>query len=63
MAFTGLGWSEAISMATHVPARIAGVAARKGRIAPGAEADLVALDGQGFVQRTWVRGQLAYRGA
>ncbi len=63
VAFTGLGWSEAISMATHVPARIAGVAARKGRIAPGAEADLVALDGQGFVQRTWVRGQLAYRGA
>jgi N-acetylglucosamine-6-phosphate deacetylase len=60
MTFTGLGWSEAISMATHVPARIAGVALRKGSIAPGADADLVALDSQGLVQRTWVRGLLAF---
>jgi len=62
VAFTGLGWSEAICMATHIPARIAGVALRKGRIAPGADADLVALDNQGFVQRTWTHGLLAYRG-
>jgi len=62
VAFTGLGWSEAICMATHIPARIAGVALRKGRVAPGADADLVALDNQGFVQRTWVRGLLAYLG-
>lgn len=58
MAFTGLGWSEAISMATSVPARIAGVAFRKGSIAPGADADLVALDNLGFVQRTWIRGSV-----
>ena len=62
VAFTGIGWSEAICMATHIPARIAGVALRKGRVAPGADADLVALDKQGFVQRTWIRGLLAYRG-
>lgn len=62
VAFTGLGWPEAIGMATQVPARIAGIAPRKGRVAPGADADLVALDDQGFVQCTWVRGQLAYRG-
>ena len=62
VAFSGLGWAEAISMATHVPARIAGVALRKGRIAPGADADLVALDRHGFVQRTWIRGLLAYHG-
>jgi N-acetylglucosamine-6-phosphate deacetylase len=61
VAFTELGWSEAICMATHIPARIAGVALRKGRVAPGADADLVALDNQGFVQRTWIRGLLAYR--
>jgi len=61
VTFTGLGWPEAIAMATHVPATIAGVASRKGRIAPGADADLVALDDRGFVQRTWVRGQLVYR--
>jgi len=63
MTFTGVGWSEAIGMATHVPARIAGVALRKGSIAPGADADLVALDNLGFVQRTWVRGLPAYQRA
>jgi N-acetylglucosamine-6-phosphate deacetylase len=62
VAFTGIGWSEAIAMATQVPARIAGLTPRKGSIAPGADADLVTLDDQGGVQRTWVRGQLAYQG-
>ncbi|HYU73478.1 MAG TPA: N-acetylglucosamine-6-phosphate deacetylase [Ktedonobacteraceae bacterium] len=61
--FCGLGWSEAISMATLVPATIAGIAQRKGKIAPGADADLLALDEHGFVQRTWVRGLLAYQEA
>jgi N-acetylglucosamine-6-phosphate deacetylase len=61
VAFSGLDWSEAIAMATSVPARIAGVAMRKGRLAPGADADLVALDDAGFVQRTWIRGFLAYQ--
>jgi N-acetylglucosamine-6-phosphate deacetylase len=56
--FAGLGWSEAIGMATHNPARIAGVSLRKGRVAPGSDADLVALDNEGFVQRTWARGAL-----
>ena len=60
VSFTGLGWSEAISMATHTPARIASVALRKGRIAPGADADLLALDTHGSVHRTWIRGHLAY---
>ena len=63
VAFTGIGWSEAICMATHIPARIGGAAPRKGRVAPGADADLVALDNQGVVQRTWTRGLLAYQGA
>ncbi len=61
VAFTGIGWSEAISMATQVPARIAGVEPRKGRIIPGADADLLALDSQGFVKCTWARGLLAYQ--
>lgn len=63
MTFTGIGWSEAIAMATHVPARIAGIAHRKGRVASGVDADLVALDDQGVVQRTWTRGVLAYNAA
>lgn len=58
----GLGWSEAICMATRTPARIAGIATHKGSVTPGADADLVALDNQGFVQCTWVRGLLAYQG-
>ena len=62
MTFSGLGWPEAIAMATSVPARIAGVEHRKGKVAPGADADLLALDKQGFVQCTWVRGLPAYQG-
>lgn len=61
VAFAERGWSEAISMATSTPARIAGVDAHKGSIVPGGDADLVALNDQGFVQRTWVRGLLAYQ--
>jgi N-acetylglucosamine-6-phosphate deacetylase len=73
--FAGLGWSEAIRMATLTPARIAGVAARlghmpgeqnppqKGQIVPGADADLLALDERGFVQRTWIQGRLVYQSA
>lgn len=61
--FAGLEWSQAIAMATHVPARIAGVVAHKGRVVPGADADLVALNTRGVVQRTWIRGSLVYQHA
>jgi N-acetylglucosamine-6-phosphate deacetylase len=61
VAFTDCSWSEAIGMATQVPATIANIAQRKGRIAPGADADLIALDEHGFVQRTWVRGTCTYQ--
>ncbi len=60
--FSGLDWSEAITMATLTPATIAGLEMRKGRIAPGADADLVALDDSGFVQCTWTGGHLVYSG-
>jgi N-acetylglucosamine-6-phosphate deacetylase len=56
----GLSWSDAIRMATLTPARIAGVDDRKGRIAPGVDADLVAMDGEGQIRRTWTRGRLAF---
>jgi N-acetylglucosamine-6-phosphate deacetylase len=61
VSFGVASWSEAISMATLVPATIAGVAQHKGRIAPGVDADLLALDEHGCVQRTWVRGLLSYQ--
>lgn len=52
--------ADAIHMATRTPARIAGIANRKGSIAPGMDADLIALDEFGCVRRTWTRGLLAY---
>jgi N-acetylglucosamine-6-phosphate deacetylase len=50
-------------MATLVPATIAGVAQHKGSIAPGADADLLALNEDGFVHRAWLRGLPAYQKA
>ena len=62
VALAGVDWSDAIRMATLSPATIAGVDDRKGRIAPGMDADVLALDDQGVVQRAWTRGRLAYAG-
>jgi N-acetylglucosamine-6-phosphate deacetylase len=54
-------WSVAIRMATLTPATITNMSNRKGKVAPGMDADLVVLDQQGCVQQTWVRGQLVYQ--
>lgn len=61
VALAGLSWPDAIRMATLTPATITGIARRKGKVAPGADADLVVLDEQGHVRQTWVRGQQAYQ--
>lgn len=61
VALAGLAWPDAIRMATLTPAAITGSSQRKGRIAPGMDADLVALDERGFVQQTWLRGQPVYQ--
>ena len=60
VTLAGVGWPDAIRMATLTPASIAGVSDRKGRIQPGADADLLALDDKGVIQRVWTRGHLAY---
>lgn len=60
VTLAGCSWADAIRMATLTPARIAGVDSRKGRLAPGADADVVALDSDGTVLRVWTRGHLAY---
>ena len=60
VTYTGIAWETAIAMATTTPARIAGIEARKGRLAPGYDADIVALDTHGQVTRTWTRGTLAF---
>lgn len=61
VALAGCTWPMAIRMATLTPARILGMSDRKGQIIPGADADLVALDGDGLVQQVWTRGRVAYR--
>ena len=52
-------WSlqDAVRAATLNPARAAGLAQRHGVLAPGAEANLVALSPDGEVRRTMVRGR------
>ncbi|MBV9578682.1 MAG: N-acetylglucosamine-6-phosphate deacetylase [Chloroflexi bacterium] len=58
----GVSWSDAIRMATLTPASIAGVAHRKGRLGPGADADLVVIDQHGLIQQTWIAGQCVFAG-
>jgi len=52
--------ADAVRMASTVPARVMGVDGRKGRIAPGYDADLVALDEELRVAMTWVGGQMLH---
>jgi N-acetylglucosamine-6-phosphate deacetylase len=53
----GLPIEMVIPMATEVPARILGVSDRKGKIARGYDADLVALTPRFEVSRVFVRGR------
>ena len=52
----------AVRMASSVPATLLGLDGCKGRIAPGFDADLVALDEELEVVMTWVGGQLVHFG-
>lgn len=53
----GLPIETVIPMATEIPARIAAVADRKGRIDQRYDADLVALSDRFEVERVWARGE------
>jgi N-acetylglucosamine-6-phosphate deacetylase len=57
--FTGCSLAEALTMATATPAHVLGLD-RKGRIAPGCDADLVILDESVQVERTIVAGKSVY---
>ena len=48
-------------MATTTPARIIGVSDRKGRIAPGMDADIVVLDRNLSVKFTMIEGNIVYK--
>jgi len=57
--FTGCTLPEAVVMASTTPAGLVGVGDRKGRLAPGYDADVVALSAEGLeVEATWVAGRM-----
>lgn len=53
----GVPFADALTMLTENPARMLGLEARKGVLAPGADADLVLLDAQIQVVGVMTRGQ------
>lgn len=54
-------WERAAVSATAVPARLLGLGHRKGRIAVGVDADLVAVRNEQQVDWTMVAGEIVYR--
>ena len=55
----GVRWPDAVTAASTTPAALLGLTDR-GRIVPGARADLVALTPDFEVEATWVGGELAW---
>jgi N-acetylglucosamine-6-phosphate deacetylase len=60
VAFAGCDPAEAVISATAVPARLLGVEAQRGEIAPGLRADLVLLTHDLQVNATFVVGEMVY---
>jgi len=59
-AITGCSLAEAAAMASATPARVLGLP-RKGQIAPGFDADLTVMDGEGQIALTLVGGEIVYQ--
>jgi len=60
MAAAGLSLGQALPMATQNPARVLNLHT-KGALAPGLDADLIALDAEGDVALTMVGGEIVHR--
>ena len=58
--FLGIPLEDSVRMASETPAEILGLS-EKGRIAPGADADLVILSTEGMVKETIVAGETVYK--
>lgn len=61
MKYTGCSLTTAIQAATKNPARLLGLDARKGALAPGYDADLVLFDDDLSVYATLVAGRIVYQ--
>jgi N-acetylglucosamine-6-phosphate deacetylase len=53
----GLPLDEAVRMASTYPANFLGLSESHGRIAPGYQADLVLMDDEYRIQRSWINGR------
>ncbi len=62
MEFLRIDLTTAFQLCAANPARVIGVEARKGRLEPGFDADLVVLDGDQRVRMTICRGRVAFDG-
>ncbi len=60
MVEIGIPSKQAIEMATLTPANAIGLAARKGKIAKGYDADIIVLDGDYAVVRSIISGKVIY---
>lgn len=63
VTLVGVPVPAAVAMATLNPARRVGMADRKGRLAPGADADVTVLDAHWRARLTMVAGRVVYRAA
>jgi N-acetylglucosamine-6-phosphate deacetylase len=59
--YAGCRLADAVETATAVPARVLGMADRKGGLEAGMDADLVLLEGDGSVHATLVAGEIVHR--
>lgn len=62
MAFTYCSLPEAVRMASTTPAKLAKEDGRKGRLAPGFDADVVALSPELEVKAVWAKGKCTGEG-
>ena len=56
MRFAGLGWLEAVRMATVYPANALGLAGELGAIKPGYRASMLAFDAGHRMRASWIDG-------
>jgi N-acetylglucosamine-6-phosphate deacetylase len=60
-SFTGASLAEALASVTTTPARLLGLAERKGQVSPGFDADLVLMTPDLYIVETFVGGKSVYR--
>lgn len=59
IAQTGIDLRRAVAMASATPAAVLGISDRRGAIAPGLSADLILVDDDLQVKRSWIAGREA----